>query len=780
MDKTVAVSVTAAEKFDKFIKSGRILMFNSPCGFGKTTVAKVLIKKEGIKATELTFKELAAGQSFNDSDIVLIDDIQNLNDDERKNLCSYVASHPEQKFILISRGAIPGDLIPFRIAGVLDEVCEEDLFFSRQMLSEYLSERGIKMSETELNALMKLTSGYPAAIEVCTDILSRGSLLDRNLYNDVLYRIYEYWDEMIFCRFDLPMRRFIMELAPFESFSVDLAKMISGNVHAGELLVKIKKTTRMLKSGQNGESYFWEHFRKFLMWETEHYCTDKQIKALYSRGGLYYELHEEYVKALEFYTKSGESDKVSELIIKIMAKHPGMGYYEDLEDYYNILSDETVSQSPALMQGKSMLCALKNDYDTSEYWYGQLKEFAEVRRISDAAAREAKHRLVWLDISLPQRTATVMENAIERAFELLESNETDLMPVSVTSNLPSIINGGKDFSEWCKKDDELNFKMKNKIEAVMGRDGFGLMECAVAESKFEKGENISERMLSLVSKLSEIRTKGTADIEFAIISLIARSRSDSGKAEEAWQMIEEMRSRFKEAGDTRFLPNIDAMLLRIALRTNNEEYIEEWYRERAPKDSLNIKVMKRYCYFSRAMAEVARGDYEAALLTLSPLEPYFIKCKRYLDLIQFYVISAIARFGQEDIRWRDDLKSAVGISKEYGFVRPIGIFGAAVLPLLEEICDGDEFSEKLIKTARNQAINYPDLMKPKSSEFEKLTEAELQVLKLVCADKSNGEIGEILNIRLATVKSHMSHILQKLRVSRRSEAKTKAEKLHLI
>ena len=54
------------------------------------------------------------------------------------------------------------------------------------------------------------------------------------------------------------------------------------------------------------------------------------------------------------------------------------------------------------------------------------------------------------------------------------------------------------------------------------------------------------------------------------------------------------------------------------------------------------------------------------------------------------------------------------------------------------------------------------------------------MLRLLCRNKSNNEIGEILDIRLPTVKSHVSHILQKLGVSRRSEAKQVAENLHLI
>ena len=54
------------------------------------------------------------------------------------------------------------------------------------------------------------------------------------------------------------------------------------------------------------------------------------------------------------------------------------------------------------------------------------------------------------------------------------------------------------------------------------------------------------------------------------------------------------------------------------------------------------------------------------------------------------------------------------------------------------------------------------------------------MLKLMCENLSNQEIGEILNIKLPTVKTHVSHILQKLGVSRRSEAREAAERLRLI
>lgn len=112
-------------------------------------------------------------------------------------------------------------------------------------------------------------------------------------------------------------------------------------------------------------------------------------------------------------------------------------------------------------------------------------------------------------------------------------------------------------------------------------------------------------------------------------------------------------------------------------------------------------------------------------------------------------------------------------------------YGAAVLPLLLELQhDGkgerDGQVSTLVKLARTQASHYPDFLSIAHGGVEPLTEAELQVLRLVCAHKSNAEICEILGIKLPTVKTHVSHILAKLSVSRRSQAAERARSLHLV
>jgi len=53
---------------------------------------------------------------------------------------------------------------------------------------------------------------------------------------------------------------------------------------------------------------------------------------------------------------------------------------------------------------------------------------------------------------------------------------------------------------------------------------------------------------------------------------------------------------------------------------------------------------------------------------------------------------------------------------------------------------------------------------------QELTPREMEVLRLVARGKSNKEIGVVLNISEATVKVHMTHILEKLEVTGRTEA----------
>ena len=783
MNRNIIIKPETAKQFKNAMDSGQVVLLSAPCGMGKTTVARALLAGRRVLEISAGSPDFEIPEPDGSWEVLLIDNLQKIDDPAmQQNLCRLIEENHALRFVLLSRGAAPGWIVHFQYAGAMITIDTKGLMFGREETEKFLEARGISVNIKELDNIYRETQGYPLVLSILARHMAAGQKFDKTLTAEIQRELFIYYQEAIYNRFDLYIRRFLLTLAPFEPLNTELAKMVSGDSRAGEMLGQIHKKTSMFLYDTIDEFKLWPVFRKFLLWEMEQEYTDEQKQTLYGRGGLYYELNEEYDKALECYVRAGNHSRVSELLIKNAQKHPGSGNYEAMEKYYMMLDDSEILSSPSLMQALSMLCALRGDYETSEKWYDTLKTFAGGKSHTDASYKEARSRTAWLDISLPQRSINSVSVAITKAFNLIKSREIMLPAFSVTSTLPSIMNGGKDFSEWSRKDDLLYAVMKKPVETVLGRDGIGLADCAIAESKFEKGERVSGRIFSLVSKMGDIQTKGTPDIEFALVGLLVRTMIDEGRACDAMQTAVSIRKRFEEAGNSRFLPNIDALICRINLITGDAEAVDMWYRQKAPKDPVNFKVMRRYRYLTQAMAEIAAGENRAALITLAPMVPYCKTCSRHIDGIHVNVLTAIAKYRSGVSDWRDNMNQALDTALSFGFIRTIGEYGAAVLNLLG-LCKWDkntEFLRRVTEAARQNAVYYPDFMKIAAETIEPLTTTELQVLRLICADKTNSEIGEILDIKVSTVKSHVSHILQKLSVKRRNEAKTVAEKLKLL
>ena len=783
MTKNIIIKTSVQKRFDSFMVHGRVLFFSAPCGFGKTVLADALLRGRNVLRQSAADLDCAIPPSEQDWDILLIDDLQLMQEEAgQQALCELIRSSPERRFVLLSRGVPPGCLTAFQYTGLMTVLEADDLLFDADDVRRLFQLSGVNVTDSEIDGILKEAVGYPLGVAITARCMSPDKPWTPELVARVFHEVFLYFETAIYRRFDLPVRRFLLELAPFESFDLEMARMVSGDPRASERLAWLLRYTTMLCYDDCQRFHFWPGFRAFLLWEMEQEYTEEKRKALFSRGGLYYELKEDYAHALECYTGGGDHSKISELLVRNAELHPGMGHYAEMEKYYRGLPETEILASPSLMQGMSMLCALTMDYEGSERWYGELQKFAEHCGRQDAAGKQARSRLAWLDISLPQRGVNGLTETIPAVFRLLTNKEVALPSFSVTSALPSIMNGGKDFSEWSKKDDLLYKTLRIPVEAVLGRDGVGLADCAIAESKFEKGEDVTGRMLSLLPQLNEVRNGGTPDMEFAVSGLLARSQMANGQPADARRTIEVLRECFAERGLTRFLPNMDAMLCRIDIHTGDLDAADAWYREEAPREPTHLNVMRRYQYLTQAMVELADGRPDAALLTLAPLEPYIQNCARIIDGIHLNVLTAIALRRKKDERWRERLTAALDAAAEYRFIRTVSVYGTAVLPLLEALdWDGDKaWRKRLMAAVRTQAAFYPHFLEPRLAPGEELTPTELQILHLLCADKSNAEIAQIMDVKLPTVKTHVSHILYKLDVKRRAEARTAAKKLRLI
>ena len=295
MTENIIIKPSVQKRFDSFMAHGRVLFFSAPCGFGKTVLADALLRGRNVLRQSATDPDCAIPPSAQDWDILLIDDLQLMQEEAgQQALCELIRSSPERHFVLLSRGVPPGCLTAFQYTGLMTVLEADDLLFDADDVRRLFQLSGANVTDSEIDGILKESVGYPLGVAITARCMSPGKPWTPELVARVFREVFLYFETAIYRRFDLPVRRFLLELAPFESFDLEMARMVSGDPRAGERLDWLLRYTTMLRYDDCQRFRFWSGFRAFLRWEMEREYTEEKRKALFSRGGLYYELKEDY------------------------------------------------------------------------------------------------------------------------------------------------------------------------------------------------------------------------------------------------------------------------------------------------------------------------------------------------------------------------------------------------------------------------------------------------------------------------------------------------------
>ena len=134
----------------------------------------------------------------------------------------------------------------FQYAGLMTVLGPKELLFEKEDIRRLFDLYGIKVTEGELAGIRKESIGYPLGVAVTAQCMSGGAEFSREIAGEAYRQIYRYFESSIYLRLDLPYRRLLLELAPFESFDLEMARMVSGDARTGQMLDWLQRYTTML------------------------------------------------------------------------------------------------------------------------------------------------------------------------------------------------------------------------------------------------------------------------------------------------------------------------------------------------------------------------------------------------------------------------------------------------------------------------------------------------------------------------------------------------------
>ena len=209
-----------------------------------------------------------------------------------------------------------------RLGARVYQIGTEQLRLNHTELAVYAHRCGTELSDAQVEELLYSSEGWFSAVYLNLRTLhEQGALPDRR--SD----IYATFTAAMIDPLPERQREFLAVMGLADEFSEDMARFVTGDADAGEILAALTAQNAFVKRLPDGVTYRFHHMMK----ECAERCfeaLDAEKRALYqARCGAWYERHGQYLHAMAAYRRSGDYEGLLRVVqadagILLASLHP--------------------------------------------------------------------------------------------------------------------------------------------------------------------------------------------------------------------------------------------------------------------------------------------------------------------------------------------------------------------------------------------------------------------------------------------------------------------------
>ena len=713
--------------------------------------------------------------------LIVIDSVDNPSDAMSEGLTALLAGLPDgQCAILAGRGQVPAELHRLCSSGAITVLGRDFLMFDEEEIVQLFLEYGVELVPSDVKLISENLWGWPFGLHILAQqILGHCGTSVSALIDETRSDIKRILVADVVLAFPEQERRLMYDLSPFARFSEEMARIVTGRNDAPRIMEAIARKSYMLLRGREGEYSFIPIVRQALFSEMRNLYTQDYINGQIKRAALYFELRNEIPKAIFYYKRLGDVEKIRELLIRDTYNRPADGDYVDLREGYALLEEETILSYPELMKGKCEIECLLGHAEESERWYAALCDFIRRTPVRDARRHTAEEVKAYLDLCLSQRgsRSTLKRLVAAAKHPLLRQSTAWRNGFNVSGNSVSLMNGGLDFARWVPHGWTIYRLFKGAVELALGRGGGGVADIAIAERELEA--NLDGDYSLAMAKVREglQRVVDNPEMHYAAIGIQSRIEVARGNLNEAKRMIDNALFSLSEQHPRRLSQNLRVYRLGLSLMEGDVSEARSWLETEAPDETDDFVIMDRYRYMLKLRLYIILAQRKKVPFLAALLRQYYESYDRPYMRVQLDLLEAVYRYRGGDAAWRERMGEALTLAKRYGLARVVADEGMAIVDMLNETdLEDGPWERGVLALTRRHAANYPNYMKQMANK-PVFTDREYQVYSLMIAGYKNAKIASILNISERTVKYFCGLIYRKLDVTTRAEALNRAAEL---
>lgn len=748
------------------LKNYKIIYISAICGSGKTTVIK-----QYEKYLNLDFMWINCNEKFNNDKYniinnykyIVLDNFELLDKNQLEKLVNFIENTHNKRFIILSRSIMPKEFLKLKYAGVIVEIFQEDLMFDKQEIKDFLQIYDSMLSEHIIEEIYNYSFGYPVSINYlvsnCKKIENNEEILSRVKINTM-----NYIDYFLFNKISSKILIFLIKISLIKDITITKINYILNIKNGKELLDDIEKLDGIIKKDV-GEIYKIPEIIKAMLEEkAKKELTENELKVILKSCGEYYEKEEpNLLYAVEYYILSKNYEKAIQILSNKNIQHLGIINYSEIEQYILKIPKNIIERSPYLCINLAHMYRLNEQDIEAEYWCEKFNKILLSKKSDKAEYLKLYQMLIYYKICKETTNDIKLADYIKLLGNLnLMTNQ--IKDITITGNMPSILNGGKDLSNWARHY-RIIYKVLNPIIVKAFNDKQeGSAEIAIAEVLYQ-----NDRILDSIKYVTKgMSLNKNIDNMFVAYSLLDKIEMLNGIKSNS--KINYFEKRIIEEKAYYLIKNYEARKLENDITIGNVENCKKWINNNE-LDILNeFNILERYRYIVKVKALITIGNYTEALIVLERLNQYIEKHDRLIYKIQYLILKSICLYKLGQIEQSViNIKEAILLAQKNGYVRLFADEGQIIYQIInedDEIKKDKKINVKFIDDIKNKAKEfgekYPNKYQTKFEVITDLTSKEKEIFNLIKQGYTNKEIANKLYISLSTVKTHISHIYSKL------------------
>lgn len=735
---------------------------------------------------------------------VIFDDYHYINEKFLNSTVEYLIKYSPSNvhYIFMTRNDMPIYLGELRVRGEILEIGEDELKFSKDECSDFVKNTlSLNLDNDAVNRLYNMSEGWIGGIQLAALAFKGKRCIKSENINVLNKYVIEYLTEEILKQLDKNERDFLIKTSALNYFNEELCNYVLDIKNSEDIINSlINKNLFIITVNESEHIYRYHHlFREFLNINFDKLSSDDRINvhlnaySYFKNTGNVNESISHLLK-IKYYEKAVEEIEQNEPNVETWS-YLKMIPLEYIKNNYNLLIQRLFYHFASLEidECKKIIKFVDNMQDNEHkvvaklfklYVYDYRKysiRNSDINVIESLNLNDITKAIVYISIAPIFAEYGRYEDVI-KSSEFVDKvvKKYDLPPylrMFSEANTASIF---EELGEF-----EKTIDMYEKVKKIIDKNEFlksykyiyylGVAGIFMKRYEIDK----AEKYLKIAKDDFDIKI---SSIYIGVYYNIIELKYLQGKFEEGRQLELNFLSKLKNnKSAAQYSVYSCALKYSIPMKCYTMDEIKQFkilfennYDRYIGTNMQNTIVYSRVLYI---LGNTGRA--------IELLDEILERCRKYS--IKTYMIEGLIikililheKFKDKKIEMFNLLSEAIYYASTDDYFRPFVIEGSCFMKIINEFIDykGIEitikeknFIKKLFDIAK-----YHDF-----KESSILSEREMEVLKVLSEGYSNKEIGEKLNISLATVKTHIINIYSKLGVSNRVQASRKAKRMKLI